>query len=699
MRRLHLLAVSPPGAPVGQGFDTSRPALPGTRHPRSPAWSRSPAFLPAVLALAFTVALGAVMSRHEMWRDEIMAWLLARDAATPWQVFSLIKYEGHPGLWYLLIWPLAHLSWNPAWMQALHALIAGAAVFVLLRYGPFSWAVRVVLALGYFLAYEWAVISRNYAVSVLLLFLFCALYGDRWRRFPALALVLFLLCHTNVHSLILVSIFLVVLLVEFPVAYVGQWDDAHRFLGRVILGFFIIAAGLVTAVVQIKPPGDSGTAREWVYEWQPERFQRVASIFCRAYLPLPADRLTFWNGNRLLEAGHAPPPRPWFAVPLERTVPVAACILGVGCLFFLKRPWMVVPYLLGSVALSVFFYVKYFGSLRNHGFLFLLFLVTVWLSTCYRPWHTSRSWIDILPDWWDRHRMKILLVLGLVHVWGTWTAVRQDWREPFSNGRAAGAWIRAVYPDRGQLVFAGDQAAVVSTVVGYSQLDRIFYLDRKEFGAHLKQDRRFGAVARPDVPQRVHDLAAREGKSVLLVLSYRLSAEEMASLGGQFLQAFDAPSVIGESYYLYLYAWKPSAPAATSLIWDRPLALQPEQDVQAVFDRGHRLAADRAPARDQSLDRHGPNAVAQDRRPILDASFRRRDRNVARHAAERRGHGQNDDEARGATVEEIFGDDQNGTAASLLMPARRIEIGKPDLAPTRSAHRRFRLLFWRDRAW
>ena len=539
--------------------DTPRPALLATGLLHRPAWSRSPSFLPAVLALAFTAVLGVLMTRHEMWRDEMMAWLMARDAMTPSQVFSLIKYEGHPALWYLMMWPFAHLSWNPAWMQALHASIAGAAVFVLLRYAPFSWPVRVVLALGYFLSYEWAVIARNYAVSVLLLFLFCAGYRDRWRRFPALALVLFLLCHTNVHSLILVSIFFVVLLMEFPVAFVGQWEGANLFLGRVILGFLVIAAGVVSAVVQIRPPADSGTAREWVYEWQPDRFQKVATIFCRAYLPLPADRVNFWNGNRLLEAGHAAPPRPWFAVPLERAVPVAACILGVGCLFFVTRPWMFVPYVLGSLALSAFFYVKYFGSLRNHGFLFLLFVVTVWLSTYYRPWGTSRSRLDVPLAAWDRHRMNCLLMLGIVHVWGTCVAVGQDWREPFSNGREAAAWIRAAYPDRGPLVFAGDQAALISTVVGYAQLDRIFYLDRKEFGAHLKQDRRFGAMARPDVPERVHDLAVRESKSVLLVLSYRLSPEEMASLGGQFLKAFDAPSVIGETYFLYFYPGPPHA--------------------------------------------------------------------------------------------------------------------------------------------
>ena len=520
---------------------------------RWPACWRSPSFLPGVLALAFTAAVGAVMSRHEMWRDEVMAWLMARDAATPWQVFSIIKYEGHPSLWYLLMWPLARLSWNPLGMQALHAAISGAAVFVLLRYAPFSWAVRVVLALGYFLAFEWAVVSRNYAASVLLLFAFCALYGRRWNRFPALALVLALLCHTNVHSLILASIFFVVLLAEFALAFARSRTEARRCLGRVALGSFVIVSGLTTAVRQLTPPADSGTARDWVHEWQAERFEKVASIFCRAYLPLPADRVAFWNGNRLLAAGQAPPPRPWFAVPPERTVPLAACILGFGCLFFLKRPWMAVPYLLGSLALAAFFYVKYFGSLRNHGFLFLLFVVTLWLSSSYRPWRSSRPWVEVASDWWDRHRMKALLCLGLIHVWGTSIAVRQDWRQPFSNGRATADWIRASYPDRSRLVFAGDQSALASTVVGYLQLDRIFYLDRKEFGAHLKQDRRFGAVARPDVPQRVRDLAAREKKSVLLVLSYRLSAEETASLGGQFLRAFEAPSIIGESYYLYLY--------------------------------------------------------------------------------------------------------------------------------------------------
>ena len=72
---------------------------------------------------------------------------------------------------------------------------------------------------------------------------------------------------------------------------------------------------------------------------------------------------------------------------------------------------------------------------------------------------------------------------------------------------------------------------------------------------------------------------------------------------------------------------------------------EPQQDAQPVLDLGHRTRVDCAPAHDQSLDRHGPDGVAEDRRPALDARLRWRDRDVARHVADRRGHRQDDDEA------------------------------------------------------
>ncbi len=547
-------------------------AAPERQPARFRRWLVSPAFVPGVLTLLFLLAAGIMTARHEMWRDEIIAWMLARDAATPWQVFSIIKYEGHPGLWHLLLWPLAHLTWNPAAMQALHVLMAAASVFVLLRFSPFSWPVRVTVALGYFFAYEWTVISRNYAISVLLFFVFCTLYGQRWRRFPLLAAVLFLLCHTNVHSLLLVAVFFVVLLVEFAVAYVGTWHAADRCLGRAIFGFALITAGLVTAAVQLAPPSDSGYAPTWTYEWQPARFQHVAGIFTRAYVPLPAERLAFWNSNRLLEAGAGAAPRPWYAVRLDQAGTVAFGILAAGCLFFLTRPWMAVPYLLGSLTLAAFFYVKYFGSVRHHGFLFLLFVVALWLSTYYQPWHAPRRWLDAGLTFWDRYRVPLLLPLLLVHVWATGRAWGQEWGGTFSHGRAAAAWVRGAFPDRSRIVCAGDRSSIAVTVVGYLKLDRILYLDRNEFGAHLILDKRWDQDVRRFLVNRVQALRASQGKDVLLILSYPLPEADLDRLGARFLKSFDAPSVIGENYYMYLCPLKPQTTApgpAVGQSWPR----------------------------------------------------------------------------------------------------------------------------------
>ena len=54
---------------------------------------------PYAIGLAFLfLAVGAyTTNHHEMWRDEIQAWLLARDSASVFELFAHLKYEGHPG--------------------------------------------------------------------------------------------------------------------------------------------------------------------------------------------------------------------------------------------------------------------------------------------------------------------------------------------------------------------------------------------------------------------------------------------------------------------------------------------------------------------------------------------------------------------------------------------------------------------------
>ncbi|MDE7285490.1 MAG: hypothetical protein K2N55_01425, partial [Lachnospiraceae bacterium] len=60
----------------------------------------------AAVFLGYLIFNGVLLARHELWRDEANVWLMAKELS-PLQLFSEIKYQGHPCLWYLLIMPFA----------------------------------------------------------------------------------------------------------------------------------------------------------------------------------------------------------------------------------------------------------------------------------------------------------------------------------------------------------------------------------------------------------------------------------------------------------------------------------------------------------------------------------------------------------------------------------------------------------------
>ena len=484
-------------------------------------WRRVKAALPYVLALAFAAFMACVIRHHEMWRDELQAWLLVRDSATPLQLLHNMRYEGHPGLWHLLLWPLAHLSPNPVLMQGLHVVVAGLSALLVFRWSPFSWVVKVLLLFGYFFAYEYAVIARNYAISATLLFMVCALFEYRWRLFPAIATALCLLCHTNIFALLLVIVLAVTLPIEFAVAYAGRYRQAERYLGRFLVGLLLIGCGLYTGIKQIAPPPDTGFANGWHWQWRDGAADHLGELVTRAYLPVPVPKVAFWNTNRFLEK-----PADGRDTPLIPRASRFACGLGLlalGSLFFLKRPWLLVPYWLGNLTLLTFYHVKYNAGIRHSGFLFLWFVTVLWMSDAYRPWTTSRQWVDWLPAFWDRHRWKALVPLLALHVWGAAVAITVDWVEPFSQAKAAARWLRAEYPDLSRFVLVGDESGPASSVVGYLEVPRIYYPDRSEFGSYCIWDQQRLHRAGRRLDAQVEDLVQKTGQDALLILNHEFS--------------------------------------------------------------------------------------------------------------------------------------------------------------------------------
>ncbi len=113
---------------------------------------------------------------HEMWRDEMQAWLLAKDSPSLGALYQNTVYEGHPLLWHLCLYGLTKVSHNPRIMQGFHLLISISSFALIVKISPFSWLQKRLFGFSYFIFYEYSVISRSYALGVLLIFLFCTLY-------------------------------------------------------------------------------------------------------------------------------------------------------------------------------------------------------------------------------------------------------------------------------------------------------------------------------------------------------------------------------------------------------------------------------------------------------------------------------------------------------------------------------------------
>lgn len=171
------------------------------RSTNSFASATSTVVIVAILGIWLTVVI-VTTTKHEFWRDEIRALSLARDAVSPLDLYGLTQYEGHPILWYLLLYIGKSIADTSLVLPIMSIAIAFVAVAVFMLLSPFELWFRVLFIICALPFYEYSVMARNYGISMLLLFLSASLYRHRAKHPVALACVLALLANTNVHSAI-----------------------------------------------------------------------------------------------------------------------------------------------------------------------------------------------------------------------------------------------------------------------------------------------------------------------------------------------------------------------------------------------------------------------------------------------------------------------------------------------------------------
>ena len=487
---------------------------------------------------AFVFLAGWTAIHHEMWRDELQAWLLARDSASPFELFRQMKYEGHPALWHLLLMPLTRLTWSPEIMQVFHLAIAATTVWLVARYAPFPQPLRAMFAFGYFPFYEYSILCRNYALGMLLLVLLCLLWERRYERFLSVGLVLFLLAHTSVHALILGIVIGGALGVEASFRFTRLRDDPNVSLRVVWVGFAMIALGIVTSVIQMNPPADTGFAVGWRTTLDRADAENVVTIVTRAFLPIPNDHVNYWETHWLSS---------YYRLPLYVAV---GCVL-LTALSVWRYPTLLAIYLGGTVGLLMFFYVKYVGAMRHHGFIFLAFFTVSWLGRVESAGDGRR-----LTVWTRRYGTAFVALVLSAQVIGGWKAARLDWQHLFTNAPAAAETLRELGLDT--LPIIGERDLELSAIVGHLEVRRIYYVRAERWGSFVRWDK----ARLSDAPDEKIVAAAERFRDdpeypnrVVIVMGRTLKPETLEGepLLSKAAEVIEPSTVADERYFIYVY--------------------------------------------------------------------------------------------------------------------------------------------------
>lgn len=506
----------------------------------------------AVLLTTVFMILGAISaSHHEMWRDETQAWLLAKDSSSIIDLFKNLKYEGHPGLWHLCLMPLTRVTRSLIMMQVFHLMIAGASVYVFSRFSPFTKLQKALFAFGYFPFYEYSIICRNYALGVLLLFIFCTLFEKRFTKLygggltlPLLGFILFLLAHTSVHCLIITIAIGIGLFTEYLFTSKRSLTTPAKRL-EIYLGFLIIALGIATSVIQLKPPADTGFAVAWITKYDSTRLKNVFNIVARAFAPIPRFTLHFWKSNIL------------DSLPASATMkPILSglILLWAIILLFGKRISLLI-YTSGTIGLLTFFYVKYFGSARHHGFLFMLFIASAWISYYCKDANTNLRHLNRLSSMFRRHMNIPLSLILIANLVGGAAATGMDYVYTFSQGKAAARYIRRSKME--DMTMVGEVDHAVSTIAGYLG-NKLYYVRGDRLGSFVIWDKdRTKKVSHDDVLRRSRELADLKKQDILIILNSPLSEKALRKYPLTEISKFEEAVVPNEIYYLYLMETAP----------------------------------------------------------------------------------------------------------------------------------------------
>lgn len=203
--------------------------------------NRRNALICTAMLLVFALVTLIGVLNHELWFDEAQAWVIARDATIN-NFADILKHEGHPALWYLVLMPFAKLGAPCEALNIVSWFCSLMSAGLLLWKAPLGlWVKAAVLFSSGYLYFN-SVNARVYCIIPVLLYLTAIVYPKRKKLAPLFGLLVGLIANTHIMMCGLVGIFGIFMIIELfqSVKQNGWKKSAGSIIGLAIAGILVL---------------------------------------------------------------------------------------------------------------------------------------------------------------------------------------------------------------------------------------------------------------------------------------------------------------------------------------------------------------------------------------------------------------------------------------------------------------------------
>lgn len=454
---------------------------------------------PAVLwtALAGYIALIVTVAfYHEVWRDEVRAFSVATDMPSWGSLFSQLRYEGHPLLWYALLRLGFALTHSNLVLPFTAAIVAIGAVYLILRYAPFPLWLRFLAVFGAFLGYEHSVSARNYGIGVLLMIASCLAFRSRRENPVLLGICLFLLANTSIHAVMATLVILIY--------WAFDLRDRERRAQLASVGSLaalgLITVGVALAIFASKPEPDMA----WAVSLSSLDYGKVL----RSILNDPGKGLLGYKVTSITAVSEMP----WGRVGIDPAIVTRIVVdLCIGWLLWSlrKHPRALVTLIIAILGFEIFFRNIYTASLRHEGIVLFLILAIAWLESD-RTGDSKRIALGLLP-------LFVIQSLALPFL------IVRTIRYPESGSKAYGQFIRSS-PRYSDAILMSEPDYLMESMPYYVR-NPIFMPRQNELTDHVYfgvNGRRRADMTLAELMSLADRVSCSTGKPVLLAIGYPL---------------------------------------------------------------------------------------------------------------------------------------------------------------------------------